>query len=120
MKTELVGFYTKNSKKSPKSKPMTADEIEGRRTKYPFKEEGGKEKDSFFQTQPLSGGESWVGEKRKGNVVEEVKRMRENEGRFVKKINELNAQIERDRLLMKYFFFLILSNFAIFTYIYIF
>ena len=99
MKTELVGFYTKNAKKSPKSKPMTADEVEGRRTKYPFKEEG-KDKDSFFQTQPLSG-DSWVGEKRKGNVAEEVKRLRENEGRFVQKINELNAQIEREKLLIK-------------------
>lgn len=99
LKTELVGFYTKNSKKSPKEKPYTADETEGRRTKFPFKDEG-KDRDSFFQTQPLSA-ESWDQKKGAMNLMDEIKKLRENENKYVQKINDLNGHIEKDRMLIK-------------------
>lgn len=105
LKTELLGFYAQRNG-SPKAKPMTADETEGRRTKITgFREEigGGKDKDSFFQTQPLSG-VSWEQKKTGGAAVDELRRLKNNEEKYQQKINLLQGQIDHDRLILKFLF----------------
>ena len=110
LKTELIGFYTKkdqSSKKSPKQKPFTAGENEVRKGKLTnISNERGKEKDSFFQTQPIAVTvDSWDQRKLSGNqMTDEFMRLKEAEEKYIQKINLLNGQIEKERLLSKFDF----------------
>lgn len=101
LKTELLGFYAqRKGKTSPlaKEKPQTAEISDGRRTKGTnFQEENIKEKDSFFQTQPLSAF-SWD---QKKNLVEEVRKFKANEEKLIKKIEDLKALLEKERETVK-------------------
>ena len=99
LKTELVGFYTQQKAKSPKhhEKPYTA-ETDARRSRATDI----KDKDSFFQTQPLKV-EAWGSKNLTGDkMLDEVKRLKEAEEKYIQKINQLNNQIEKDRLLLRY------------------
>ncbi len=124
LKTELIGFYTKkdqSSKKNPKQKPFTAGENEGRKGKFiNISNERAKEKDSFFQTQPITV-ESWDQRKGSGNqmpTADEFKRLKEGEEKYIQKINLLNGQIEKYQLLLKFNFlyiFVCFKNLMIFV-----